>query len=104
MHLSEGFSEGYKKKVLISGVIGPLITSLKKRFKTSYVQCSSANQNTFELTHFRKTSKHRKKSNSFQYKLEKGGVGAAYKQKFTVFLFKQNVLVYIYQQMALQRM
>ena len=71
MHLSEGFSEGYKKKYLHQGSLG-LITSLKKRFKTSYVQCSSANQNTYELTHFRKTSKHRKKSNSYQYKLEKG--------------------------------
>ena len=60
MHLLEGFSEGYKKKYLYQGSLG-LITSLKKRFKTSYVQCSSANQNTFEHTHFCKTSKHRKK-------------------------------------------
>ena len=29
--------------------------------------------------------------------------GEAYKQKFMVFLFNQNVLVYIYQQMALQK-
>ena len=80
MHLLEGFSESYKKKYLYQGSLG-LITSLKKRFKTSYVQCSSTNQNTFELTHFCKTSKHRKKSNSFQYKLEKdlypGGGGGS---------------------------
>ena len=80
MHLLEGFSESYKKKYLYQGSLG-LITSLKKRFKTSYVQCSSANQNTFEHTHFCKTSKHRKKSNSFQYKLEKdlypGGGGGS---------------------------
>ena len=39
MHLSEGFSEGHKKKYLYQGSLG-LITSLKKRFKTSYVQCA----------------------------------------------------------------